>query len=42
MISLYDLRPDLENHAQVTWELDSWVGLVREAMNADAREFQTA
>ena len=42
MISLYDLRPDLEDHAQVTLELDSWVGLVREEMNADAREFQTA
>ena len=42
MISLYDLRPDLEDHAQVTLELNSWVGLVREVMNDHAREFQTA
>ena len=42
MISLYDLRSDLEDHAQVTLELNSWVGLVREVMNDHAREFQTA
>ena len=41
-ISLFDLRPDLGDHHQVTMELVSWCNLVREEMNADAREFQTA
>ena len=42
MMSLYDLRPDLADHHQVTMHLLSWCNLVREEMNADAREFQTA
>ena len=42
MMSLYDLRPDLSDHHQVTMHLLSWCNLVREEMNADAREFQTA
>ena len=37
-ISLHDLRPDLGDHAQVTLDLQSWIGLVREDLNADARE----
>ena len=42
MLSLFDLRPDLADHHQVTMHLLSWCNLVREEMNADAREFQTA
>ena len=42
MMSLRDLRPDLADPHQVTMYLLSWCTLVREEMNADAREFQTA
>ena len=42
MIALRDLRPDLAAPHQVTMYLLSWCTLVREEMNADAREFQTA
>ena len=42
MMSLRDLRPDLVDPHQVTMFLLSWCTLVREEMNADAREFQTA
>ena len=42
MMSLRDLRPDLADPHQVTMFLLSWCTLVREEMNADAREFQTA
>ena len=41
MVSLYDVRPDLEDHHQVTMYLLSWCNLVREELNADARELQT-
>ena len=42
MMSLYDLRPDLADHHQVTMHMLSWCTLVREEMNADIREFQAA
>jgi hypothetical protein len=42
MMSLYDLRPDLEDCHQVTMHLLSWCTLVREELSADVREFQTA
>ena len=35
MMSLYDLRPDLEDHHQVTMHLLSWCTLVREELHAD-------
>ena len=38
-MSLYDLRPDLGDHRQVTMALLSWCTLVREELSADAREF---
>ena len=38
-MSLYDLRPDLSDHHQVTMELLSWCTLVREEFSADASEF---
>ena len=42
MMSLYDLRPDLADHHQVTRHMLSWCTLVGEEMNADIREFQAA
>ena len=42
MMSLFDLRPDLADHHQVTMHLLSWCNLVREEINADIRELQTA
>tara|TARA_R110002020_G_C15961682_1_gene746633 strand:- start:10 stop:423 length:414 start_codon:yes stop_codon:yes gene_type:complete len=42
MLSLYDLRPDLSDHHQLTMNLLSWCNLVREELNANARELQTA
>ena len=38
-MSLYDLRPDLGDHHQVTMELLSWCTVVREEFSADASEF---
>ena len=38
-MSLYDLRPDLGDHHQVTMELLSWCTVVREELSADASEF---
>ena len=38
-MSLYDLRPDLGDHHQVTMELMSWCTMVREEFSADASEF---
>ena len=35
MMSLYDLRPDLDDHHQVTLHLLSWCTLVREELHAD-------
>jgi len=35
MMSLYDLRPDLGDHHQVTLHLLSWCTLVREELHAD-------
>ena len=35
MMSLYDLRPDLEDHHRVTMHLLSWCTLVREELHAD-------
>ena len=36
MMSLYDLRPDLHNHTQVTMKLSAWCALVRKELDANA------